>query len=167
MKKLRIYDHNGQIWREFDVYLEGEGFTWRSPKPEAVWLGSIVIEDATEEPKVPEVVEFVAVGEPMTEEEAKFIQEGIEEDARREAQIMAIEEKKEPREIEDVIEDIRETIGQVEEVIDESTEVSNSSSGESRPSETGESEGIERVPKKAARGKTTKRGKRVRNTKAT
>jgi len=61
MKYLQIYDHNGNLSKEFPVYVDGEDFSWAADKPEAVWLGTIrlVTEPATKpveptpEPKLP------------------------------------------------------------------------------------------------------------------
>lgn len=41
MKYLQIYDHNGNLTREFPVYVDGEDFNWAADKPECLWLGSI------------------------------------------------------------------------------------------------------------------------------
>jgi len=63
VKKLRLYDHLGQLVKEFDVYVEGQSFTWRADKPEAIWLGTITLQDVDE--KVEEVEE--AAPEPEVE----------------------------------------------------------------------------------------------------
>lgn len=56
MKKLRLYDHNDKLIKEFDVYVDGQSFSWRSPEPTAIWLGTIALQDVEEEvPAVPEV----------------------------------------------------------------------------------------------------------------
>lgn len=59
MKKLRIYNHLNELVEEFDVFVEGTNFNWQSPTPKAVWLGSIVLEEASEEAQVPEKVEQI------------------------------------------------------------------------------------------------------------
>jgi len=41
MKFLQIYDHNGELQKEFEVYVDGEDFSWVADKPEAIWLGTI------------------------------------------------------------------------------------------------------------------------------
>ena len=41
MKYLQIYDHNGNLTKEFPVYVDGADFTWAADKPEAVWFGTI------------------------------------------------------------------------------------------------------------------------------
>lgn len=43
MKYLQIYDHNGNLTKEFSVYVEGQDFSWVSDKPEAIWLGTILL----------------------------------------------------------------------------------------------------------------------------
>jgi len=53
MKVLRIYDHLGELKKEFQVYVEGEDFMWQASYPEPVWLGRIVLEDAGKEPSKP------------------------------------------------------------------------------------------------------------------
>ena len=62
MKVLRIYDHLGELKKEFNVYVEGEDFKWQASVPEPVWLGTITLEEAGKEPEAeptsePEVVE--------------------------------------------------------------------------------------------------------------
>ena len=41
MKYLQIYDHLGNLIKEFEVYVDGQDFNWAAPKPEPVWLGTI------------------------------------------------------------------------------------------------------------------------------
>ena len=53
MKVLRIYDHLGELKKEFPVYVEGEDFKWQSSYPEPVWLGTITLEEAGTEPEKP------------------------------------------------------------------------------------------------------------------
>lgn len=43
MKYLQIYDHNGNLSKEFPVYLDGADFKWEALHPEAIWLGTIWI----------------------------------------------------------------------------------------------------------------------------
>jgi len=51
MKVLRIYDHLGELKKEFNVYVEGEDFKWESSYPEPIWLGTISLEEAGKEPE--------------------------------------------------------------------------------------------------------------------
>jgi len=41
MKYLQLYDHLGNLVKEFEVFVDGQDFTWAAPKPEPVWLGTI------------------------------------------------------------------------------------------------------------------------------
>ena len=56
MKVLRLYDHLGELKKEFNLYVEGEDFKWQSSYPEPVWLGTITLEDASKEPEKPSEV---------------------------------------------------------------------------------------------------------------
>lgn len=61
MKVLRIYDHLGELKKEFPVYVEGEDFKWHASVPEVLWLGTITLEKPDKEPvaeptPIPEVV---------------------------------------------------------------------------------------------------------------
>ena len=60
MKVLRIYDHLGELKKEFNVFVEGEDFKWQSGYPEPVWLGTISLEDAGKEPEAEPTPEVVA-----------------------------------------------------------------------------------------------------------
>jgi len=46
MKYLQLYDHNGNLIREFPVYVDGQDFTWAAPSPTAIWLGTIRLADS-------------------------------------------------------------------------------------------------------------------------
>ena len=85
MKVLRIYDHLGELKKELNVFVEGEDFKWTASYPEPVWLGTITLEDAGKEPEPIEL--YVPVEEPITEEEAKEMQEDIAMDALREQEM--------------------------------------------------------------------------------
>lgn len=45
MKKLRLYDHLGNLVMEHDVFVEGQDFTWVATMPTAVWFGGIALVD--------------------------------------------------------------------------------------------------------------------------
>jgi len=69
MKVLRIYDHLGELKKEFNLYVEGEDFKWVASYPEPVWLGTVTLEEAGTEPEAepipePEVVEPEPTPEP-------------------------------------------------------------------------------------------------------
>jgi len=64
MKVLRIYDHLGELKKEFNLYVEGENFKWGASYPEPIWLGTITIEEAGKEPKKPSE----SVSEPLQPE---------------------------------------------------------------------------------------------------
>uniref|UniRef100_A0A6M3IDN9 Uncharacterized protein n=1 Tax=viral metagenome TaxID=1070528 RepID=A0A6M3IDN9_9ZZZZ len=51
MKVLRIYDHLGELKKEFNIYVEGEDFKWQSSYPEPLWLGTIALGEAGKEPE--------------------------------------------------------------------------------------------------------------------
>jgi len=80
MKYLQLYDHLGNLVKEFEVFVDGQDFSWAATMPVAVWLGTIrlVAEKAagevepTPEPE-PEVKEPEGVEVP--EEVAKQIEE--------------------------------------------------------------------------------------------
>jgi len=66
MKVLRIFDHLGELKKEFNLYVEGEDFKWQSSYPEPIWLGTITLEDAGKEPEEPsESVSELSQPEPV------------------------------------------------------------------------------------------------------
>ena len=69
MKVLRIYDHLGELKKEFSLYVEGEDFKWQSSYPEVVWLGTIALEELGKEPEA----------EPTPESEEETEEEIIED----------------------------------------------------------------------------------------
>jgi len=115
MKVLRLYDHLGELKREFNVYVEGEDFKWEASYPEPIWLGTISLEEAGKESlaePTPEVITehiptpeelfpkafppyLQPVDEPMTEEEAKEMETDVAIDAMREQEMAKIEAEKE------------------------------------------------------------------------
>jgi len=70
VKYLQVYDHNGNLTKEFPIYVDGEDFSWVADKPEAIWLGTIRLVsepsaqtiEPTPEPE-PEVLLLPHVGE--------------------------------------------------------------------------------------------------------
>jgi len=69
MKVLRIYDHQGILRKEFNLYVEGSDFKWEASYPEPVWLGTIILEEAGKEPeKPPEFASVPLQPEPSSEE---------------------------------------------------------------------------------------------------
>lgn len=60
MKKLILYDHQGNKLLEQDVFVEGQDFMWESSKPTAFWLGKVMIVDKELEPE-PKVEGIVGV----------------------------------------------------------------------------------------------------------
>lgn len=143
MKKLRLYDHNDVLLNEFDVYVEGENFSWRSDKPTAYWLGSIVLEDAVDVPVIPEEVE----PKPEPKTVAEIWGQRVRAKTEFEPQLRAeVEPKEEVQEVEP------ETVGNQ---VDEHEGAA--------PHDTPES--LEAVPEKPARGEAAKRGKRTRQPK--
>ena len=73
MKVLRIYDHLGELKREFNVYVEGEDFVWQSSYPEPVWLGKIILCNPSEEYKEQQEMAVIKEAEEVleTKEEVK------------------------------------------------------------------------------------------------
>lgn len=65
MKYLQLYDHNGNLVMEHNVYVEGGDFSWTAEKPTAVWLGTILLSDKKLEAlePVPEEKVIEAAGE--------------------------------------------------------------------------------------------------------
>lgn len=83
MKVLRIYDHLGELKKEFNVYVEGEDFKWQASYPEVVWLGTITLEVAGKEPEKPsetlaETLERIKQAE-ILEEKAAEVRVELEE----------------------------------------------------------------------------------------
>ena len=77
MKFLQIYDHLGNLVKEFDVYVDGQDFNWAAPKPEPVWLGTIrlVAEKAVSQVEpTPEAV-LIEVSTAETTKEVQIITE--------------------------------------------------------------------------------------------
>jgi len=68
MKVLRIYDHRGELKKEFPIYVEGQDFKWLASVPEPIWLGTIALEEAGKEPEAEPTPEVV-VAEPELEVE--------------------------------------------------------------------------------------------------
>ena len=66
MKVLRLYDYLGQLKKELNIFVEGEDFKWTASYPEAIWLGTISLEDAGKEPEP--VESYVPVEEPAEPE---------------------------------------------------------------------------------------------------
>lgn len=81
MKYLQLYDHLGNLIKEFNVYVEGADFEWVSPKPECIWLGTIwlssvsgikLVEPTPEPlPLMSTLVEPESFGEPEPQPEPK------------------------------------------------------------------------------------------------
>ena len=94
MKYLRLIDHNGIERHVFPVFVEGQDFEYEFPEPVALWFGKLQLVDVVPEPESGDMPEF------------KTWQDIADE---------AIEEP-EPREVEEIIEEIKETIVRVEEV---------------------------------------------------
>lgn len=67
MKVLRIYDHLGELKKEFNVFVEGENFKWKAFEPQVIWLGTISLEELGEVP----VAERTPEAEVLTPEEEK------------------------------------------------------------------------------------------------
>ena len=77
MKYLQLYDHLGNLVREFEVYVDGQDFNWAAPKPEPVWLGTIrlVAEKAVSQVEpTPEAV-LIEVSTAETTKEVQIITE--------------------------------------------------------------------------------------------
>lgn len=77
MKVLRIYDHLGELKKEFNIYVVGNDFKWEASVPEVIWLGTISLEELGEVPVAERTPEFVAVPEGeavdgLTEEEKVY-----------------------------------------------------------------------------------------------
>ena len=77
MKYLQLYDHLGNLVKEFEVYVDGQDFNWAAQKPEPVWLGTIKL--VSEKAAVPveptpefEVIPEGEVIEGLTEEEQVY-----------------------------------------------------------------------------------------------
>ena len=67
MKVLRIYDHQGILRKEFNLYVVGNDFKWEASYPEPVWLGTISLEELGEVPVAERTPEAEAV-EPEPED---------------------------------------------------------------------------------------------------
>lgn len=90
MKVLRLYDHLGELKKEFNVYVEGEDFKHQESYPIPIWLGTIVLEEAGKEPEKPEEVVPEAV-EP--EPEKASVEDVLDLTAVVEEKLMEAEEK--------------------------------------------------------------------------
>ena len=123
MKVLRIYDHLGELKKEFNIYVEGADFKWEASYPEVIWFGAVILEEAGKEPEKPsetlsellmpepEVLERAdqmraLISEPGPEPEPEVVEEETEEDkqvkadsARKEREIRAMEVKDEPEKV--------------------------------------------------------------------
>lgn len=51
MKKLIFYDHNGNKLLELEVFVDGQDFSWQSPRPQAFWFGKVLLVDQEPEPE--------------------------------------------------------------------------------------------------------------------
>jgi len=61
MKYLQLFDHLGNLVKEFEVFVDGQDFTWAAPKPEPVWLGTIRLSSEKAVGEVEPTPEVVAV----------------------------------------------------------------------------------------------------------
>ena len=83
MKVLRIYDHLGELKKEFNLYVDGYDFKWEASVPEVIWLGTISIEELSKYPEAEptpeaEAVEFVSMVEVMeAEKEPEMAAEAV------------------------------------------------------------------------------------------
>jgi len=68
MKKLILYDHQGNKLLEKDVFVEGQNFHWQSPKPMAFWLGEIMLVNVVESESDTTLKVETIVPEPITSE---------------------------------------------------------------------------------------------------
>jgi len=73
MKYLQLYDHNGNLVMEHNVYVEGGDFAWTAAKPTAIWLGTILLSDKKFEKLEPVPEEKVV--EPVSEVEVEVVPE--------------------------------------------------------------------------------------------
>jgi len=93
--------------KEFNVYVEGQDFKWEASYPEAVWFGSITLEEVGNEPEAmptpePEVVEpevVVEVEEPEKEpekpsEEVSGVLEQKDEEVKDEPEVVLKKSKR-------------------------------------------------------------------------
>lgn len=118
MKVLRIYDHLGELKKEFNVYVEGEDFKWQSSYPEPVWLGTITLEELGKEPEKPG--ELMAQTEMLEPEAVEIRAEGAPE-----TKVVEVYAQSEKASVEDVLdltqvveEKLVEAEGKIEEVKD-------------------------------------------------
>jgi len=87
MKYLQIYDHLGNLVKEFEVFVDGQDFTWAAPKPEPVWLGTIRLSASKAAEPIEPTPEVVAVEreEPVMPEHPTIEPHDIEVDRKLEA----------------------------------------------------------------------------------
>jgi len=144
MKKLRLYDHNDKLWKEFDVYVDGQSFSWRSPEPTAVWLGTIALQDVEEE--------VLAVSEVNVEEEVAA------------GTLIRLRELSQEK-ADEILQEIRERQAGME-VESELEKTDNQGDGVERTGEAGQPESAEGLPEQNVRGKGTRRDRKPRKRKA-
>jgi len=80
MKVLRIYDHLGELKKEFNLYVEGEDFKWVASYPEPVWLGTVTLEEPGKEPEaepIPEPEKITEITSELEELEEGLNSEGM------------------------------------------------------------------------------------------
>jgi hypothetical protein len=167
MKKLILYDHNGQKVGEHDVYVEGSDFEWVSPQPVAVWFGRILLVD--KEPEAEEVEEQATLEKEVAEEK-DYNQKVLE----GEDKIVScygcgwkgLESKADFGHDDFICPECG--YQRLEEVKDSELEkADNQSTGDRGTGEAEQHEGTENVPEKPAGEPAKKRDKRLRKRKAT
>lgn len=137
MKKLRLYDHLGELVQEFNVFVEGEDFTWESSRPLAIWFGKIVLEGVEVEAVAP------VMATPIVAEEKQRIPEIHEYFP--EAFFHQPELENVAKETEEATHDVKAT--------------NNKGTGDSRTNKTKQSKDTKATPKDKPRGKAEKGNK--------
>jgi len=166
MKKLIIRDHLGEVILSKDVYMEGQDFVYIAPAPTAMWVKEIYICSLEDTEKYVLTKEEAQVLLPEEKEEVQV--EELEPPFTTQLTITEKIEEKEvkPRETEEIIEDIHETIERIKEVTSESETICDSSAGDRRIDKAEQLEGIETTSKSDPIGDAVKRNKRYRQPKA-
>ena len=187
MKYLRLIDHNGIERHVFPVFVEGQDFEYEFPEPVALWFGKLqlvdellgVVEETTIEVTREEAVRLAKEEElePREAEEVVRCTECGWEGQRKDCGFghndfycplcgkESIKEGSEPREVEEIIEEIKETIVRVEEVQFEPETAITTGNGDTGATSSDTLESAEVTPEISDSGAASKGSKRDKRAK--
>lgn len=157
MKVLRIYDHLGELKKEFNIYAVGNDFKWEASVPEVIWLGTISLEELGEPPVAERTPEVIAVVTEIKAPLGEFIDEQLaiaEAEAKEPEPVDEVELAMDKADAEAQLEEIE---AKIEEVKDEPEKVHRKRSRVKRATPPASPESTERLPQNDSPGDNHKR----------